>query len=175
MNHDTPDIRLRAMEPEDLDTLYRIENDRRLWNTGATNVPYSRFTLHNYIADSVNDIYADRQLRLMIEHQDRVVGIIDLMNFDPRHSRAELGIVIIDSYRRRGFATAAIGRIASYARDTLHLHQLYAIADTTNRASIATLLSAGFRRTATLADWLHCPEGYRPAELMQLTLSVKEH
>lgn len=174
MTH-TPDIRLRAMEPEDLDTLYRIENDRQLWNTGATNVPYSRFTLHNYIADNVNDIYSDRQLRLMIEHEDHVVGIIDLINFDPRHSRAELGIVIIDSYRRRGFATAAIDRLTAYARDTLHMHQIYAIADTANQASIATLCSAGFRRTATLTDWLHCPDGYRDAALMQLSLSVKEH
>lgn len=43
-------IRLRALEPEDLDMLYEIENDRSLWNVGATNVPYSRYTLHDYIA-----------------------------------------------------------------------------------------------------------------------------
>ena len=59
-------VSLRAMEPEDLDVLYRIENDTKLWNVGCTNVPYSRFTLHNYIADCKNDIYADRQLRLII-------------------------------------------------------------------------------------------------------------
>ena len=39
-------IRLRALEPEDLDELYQIENDRRLWDVGLTNVPYSRFALH---------------------------------------------------------------------------------------------------------------------------------
>ena len=37
-----PSIRLRAIEPEDLDLLYLIENDTRLWNVGTTNVPYSR-------------------------------------------------------------------------------------------------------------------------------------
>ena len=30
---------LRAMEPEDLDLLYQIENDTKLWNIGLTNVP----------------------------------------------------------------------------------------------------------------------------------------
>ena len=35
-------IRLRAMEPEDLELLYKIENDVRLWNVGATNVPPTR-------------------------------------------------------------------------------------------------------------------------------------
>ena len=52
----TPEIRLRALEPEDLDLLYKIENDMKLWNVGATNVPYSRYTLHDYIATASNDI-----------------------------------------------------------------------------------------------------------------------
>ena len=34
-----PKIRLRALEPEDLDLLYRIENDVTLWNVGSSNVP----------------------------------------------------------------------------------------------------------------------------------------
>ena len=33
-------LTLRAMEPEDIDLLYRIENDRSLWDVGSTNVPY---------------------------------------------------------------------------------------------------------------------------------------
>ena len=52
-------VRLRAMEPEDLDFLYNIENDRELWNVGNTNVPYSRYVLHDYIANATNDIYSD--------------------------------------------------------------------------------------------------------------------
>ena len=72
-----PFVKLRAIEPEDLDILYQIENDISLWNVGCTNVPYSRYTLHNYIADCVNDIYTDRQLRMMIENDKaEVVGII---------------------------------------------------------------------------------------------------
>ena len=67
-----PEVRLRAMEPEDLDLLYRIENDVKLWHVSTTNVPYSRFTLHEYIANSTGDIYVDRQVRLMIENA--VVG-----------------------------------------------------------------------------------------------------
>ena len=65
------EVRLRAMEPEDLDMLYHIENDRSLWNISATNVPYSRYALHNYIADAKNDIYIDGQLRMMIENREQ--------------------------------------------------------------------------------------------------------
>ena len=56
---------LRAMEPEDLDVLYSIENDIELWSAGYTTVPYSRYILHDYIANATCDIYADRQVRLM--------------------------------------------------------------------------------------------------------------
>ena len=74
-------VRLRAMEPEDLDMLYHIENDRSLWNVSATNVPYSRYALHNYIADAKNDIYIDGQVRLIIENeQQETVGVIDLVD-----------------------------------------------------------------------------------------------
>lgn len=69
-----PTVTLRAMEPEDLDALYRIENDRQLWNIGSTNVPYSRYALHNYIADAKNDIYIDGQIRMMIENEGHCGG-----------------------------------------------------------------------------------------------------
>ena len=36
------EIILRALEPEDLDVLYSIENDIELWSVGYTTVPYSR-------------------------------------------------------------------------------------------------------------------------------------
>ena len=102
-------IRLRAMEPEDLDWLYKIENDTTLWNVGATNVPYSRYALHDYIANAANDIYIDKQVRLIIDDGLGVpVGVVDLVNFDPRHLRAEVGIVIESKYRRCGYAAMAL-------------------------------------------------------------------
>ena len=37
-----PQVRLRALEPEDLDILYRYENDSSLWEVGTTIAPFSR-------------------------------------------------------------------------------------------------------------------------------------
>ena len=76
-------IHLRALEPEDLDMLYQIENNRELWSVGVTNVPYSRYILQEYIATQKGDIYADRQVRLMIEDlEGECVGIADIINFE---------------------------------------------------------------------------------------------
>ena len=38
-------IELRAVEPEDLDALYRWENDSSLWIYGSTVSPFSRYLL----------------------------------------------------------------------------------------------------------------------------------
>lgn len=166
-----PTVTLRAMEPEDLDLLYEIENDRSLWNVGATNVPYSRYALHTYLAQSQSNIYADEQVRLMIENDQRqTVGIIDLTQFDPRNQRAELGIVILNACRGKGYASAAVRQIFGYSRDILHLHQLYAFVATDNEDSLALFTHLGFQRGATLRDWLFRNGTYHDACLMQFFL-----
>lgn len=167
-NRENPFVKLRAIEPEDLDILYEIENNTSLWDVGCTNVPYSRFTLHNYIADCMNDIYTDKQLRLMIENADGdVVGIIDLINFDPRHQRAEVGIVVKSEFRRRGYASSAISRIMRYASNNLHLHQLYVFVDSCNTGSLSLFKTLGFSTEAVLKEWLYKDGKYRDAVLMQ--------
>lgn len=165
-------IKLRAIEPEDLDDLYAVENDRQIWDVGITNVPYSRFLLHEYIANSTCDIYSDRQVRLMIKDVDKqeTIGIIDLMNFDPRHQRAELGIVIKSQYRRQGYASAAITKIMNYARTTIHLHQLFVIVDSTNEPAQQLFQKTGFIATSVLQDWLFDGKNYRKAVILQLFL-----
>lgn len=161
-------IKLRALEPEDLDILYMIENDIGLWNVGTTNVPYSRYTLHDYIARATNDIYTDRQVRLMAENEaGEVVGIVDIVNFDPQHQRAELGIVIMTAHRRQGYATAAVEEILHYAQRILHLHQLYAIVDKQNTAALQLFKKTAFKESAQLAQWLYDGQAYRDVLLLQ--------
>ena len=156
------------MEPEDLELLYRIENDTTLWNVGATNVPYSRYTLHDYIANSSDDIFADRQVRLMVENDEgETIGIADLVQFSPQHLRAEVGIVIMNAQRRKGYATAAIEALCDYALRIVHLHQLYAVVDENNEAAVALFRKAGFSTGNTLNEWLFDGHEYHNALLMQ--------
>lgn len=162
-----PTVRLRAVEPEDLELLYSIENDRKLWNVGATNVPYSHYVIRNYIANTSSDIYADKQLRLIVETLDgTAVGIVDLVNFDPRHLRAEIGIVILDAYRRQGYAYAAFSQLLDYSSSVLHLNQLYAVVAVNNEPCISLLSKLRFSSSATLQQWLLGDDGFEDAVLM---------
>lgn len=171
MTRSLPVVCLRAIEPEDLDMLYGIENDTKLWNVSVTSVPYSRYTLYDYIANSKNDIYSDRQVRMMVENGGgEVVGIVDLINFDPKHLRAEIGIVIKREYRNQGYAQAAIGEICDYALNVLHLHQLYALVNRDNPHSLKLFEKTGFSVSSELKDWLFDGKNYHNAVLMQLFL-----
>ena len=163
-----PTIRLRAIEPEDLDLLYQIENDSSLWDVGTTNVPYSRYTLHDYIATSADDIYADRQVRLVIDNEaGQTGGMVDLVRFDPQHQRAEAGIVVLKSCRRQGYATAALAELRSYALRVLHLHQLYAVVKSDNQEALHVFQNAGFAQQMVLKEWLFDGRKYHDAHLLQ--------
>ena len=89
-------IYLRAAEPEDLEVMYEMENDPGAWDVRSFIVPYSRYVLKQYIEDSQCDVFADKQLRLMIVKRDnnQVVGTIDLTDFVPMHGRAGVGIAV---------------------------------------------------------------------------------
>lgn len=163
-----PDIKLRAIEPEDLDILYKIENDELLWDVGISNVHYSRYILHEYIANTKGDIYTDKQARLIIENNDNnVVGIVDIVDFDPKNLRAEIGIVIQKCYRNMGYAQSAILHIIDYTKHVLHLHQLYAYINADNIGSIKIFSCTGFTQSAILKDWLYDGSKYHDAVIMQ--------
>lgn len=162
---------LRALEPNDIELLYQIENDSREWVLSATNMPYSREFLANYILSTTGDIYIDKQVRLVIsDENDAPVGLVDLQNFDPKNLRAEVGIAILPDHRGRGLAVRALTELLCYAASTLHLHQVYAIIPVNNAASIAMVRKCGFLHQNTLKDWVFDGNIYQDALFFQRIL-----
>ena len=161
-------IKLRAVEPEDLDLMYLIENDTELWRCGQATVPFSHYALKQYIAETTNDFFHDRQLRLVIEKADGTsVGFVDLQNYNPQHHRAEVGIVVVPEQQRQGLATEALRLLAGYVSVHLGIHQLYALVPEGNEASIALFEKCGYKKTATLQDWLNSPIGWQSVMVFQ--------
>ncbi|MCH5302602.1 MAG: GNAT family N-acetyltransferase [Prevotella sp.] len=164
-------VTLRAIEPEDLEVLYQIENDSQEWALGCSNVPYSRYVLHEYIANQSCDIYADKQVRLMVVNEDKVpVGIVDLVNFDPKNRRAELGMIIMRQYRHQGYGKLALNEICRYALTTLHLKQIYLYVDTNNMECVNLFENHCNLMPVRLKDWLYDGREYQDALLFQIIL-----
>ena len=167
----TRHIKLRAIEPEDIDFLYTIENDSDLWDVGVSNMPYSRFLLNKYIISCTSDIYADRPMRLVMEDgEGRPVGLLDLFNFEPQHLRAEVGVAVLRSERNRGYGVQAVCLAVEYARNVLHLHQLCAVVAKDNIPSMRIFQEGGFQENAVLKDWIFDGKEYHHAAFMQIFL-----
>ena len=159
---------LRAPEPEDLELMYAMENDTTLWCAGNATLPYSRYTLRAYLEQSRQDLLSERQARFVIELSDgNCAGMIDLADYDPINSRAEVCIGILGKYRGHGIATQALQLLCQYAAERLHLHQLYAYIPVWNNESIKLFEKAEFTRHATLKEWQRGKEGYFDVILMQ--------
>ena len=110
-------------------------------------------------------------MRLIVENEEgQTVGIVDVVNFDPQHQRAELGIVIMNNHRRQGYASAAVSELVGYAQRILHLHQIYVFVDIRNEAAKNLFNSLAFSESARLKDWLFDGKEYRDALLMQRIL-----
>jgi len=163
-------IYLRALEPEDLDFVYQIENDERIWEMSTTQTPYSRFLIKQYLENAHQDIYDAKQLRLVIcSNDDVTLGLIDLFDFNPTHNRAGVGILIAEKeYRRKGYGKEALQLVINYTKTHLRLHQLYANIADDNMASIQLFEKNGFKKIGTKKEWNLVGEKYKDEFLYQL-------
>ena len=161
-------VTLCTPEPEDLELMYAMENDTELWSVGNATLPYSRYTLREYLEQSRQDLFAERQARFVIENSNgERVGMIDLVDYDPLNSRAEVCIGLLGKFRKQGLATAALQLLCSYAMEKLHIHQLYAYIPEKNVESYNLFLKNGFVKSAVLKDWQRTENGYKNVILVQ--------
>lgn len=160
---------LRALEPEDLELLYRWENDSELWEVGNTLAPYSRYILREYIAGSDRSIYETRQLRLMVVERatGASAGLVDLFDFEPRPNRAACGILLDSCCQGRGLATEALRVLMDYAYTFLRLRQLYAHIPVANEPSKRLFMRCGFVESGVLRDWIRTRRGYSDVWVFQ--------
>ncbi len=165
-------IALRPLEPTDLDTLYHWENDCALWVVSDTVAPYSRAALWQYLEAYTGDIYAQRQLRLMITlaSDGTPVGTIDFLNFDPLNNRAELGLFIDSRYRGKGLGRQALELLTDYAREHLGLRQLYVYIAVDNEVCLKLFDSYGYLRVGIIKSWVKRGNTYRDVVLLQMIL-----
>jgi diamine N-acetyltransferase len=165
------DIKLRALEPEDLGLLYEWENNQSYWSISNTITPFSRYNLKQYIENSHKNIYETGQLRLMIDHIEdkKTIGTIDIFEFDPFHKRAGIGILIADeSYRKKGFAAMSLTCLINYCFEILKLHQLYCNIISNNVESLDLFMKQGFVQNGIKKDWIKTDDGYLDELMFQL-------
>lgn len=168
-------VKLRALEPDDIELIYKWENDPEIWRISNTYTPFSKYILEKYIESSHLDIYQVKQLRLMIDAVEgnsgktRAVGTIDMFDFDPFHNRAGVGILIGERVdRRKGFASAALKEFTDYCFNILQLHQIYCNVLPSNEDSLKLFRKQGFKICGKKKEWIKIPGKYAEEYMLQL-------
>jgi diamine N-acetyltransferase len=163
-------ISLRAIEPSDLAFLYQIENNESFWSVSNTQKPFSKFLLQQYLENAHQDIYQAKQLRLVIfENKTKIsTGMIDLFDFDPKHLRVGLGILVAPKFESNGYATEALNLLTNYAFTNLDVHQVYANISEDNSKSIALFEKRGFKKFGVKKDWVYTNKQFKNELLFQL-------
>lgn len=194
------EVRLRALEPEDVDRLYLWENDRDMWPFGGTRAPLSRHQLWEYATNYDANPFAAGQLRLIIElatapdnaipqssqssqytqssqnsqnsHSSPIpCGVIDLYDIDPVNSRAMVGIMVAPQWRSRGIATRALELVGEYCRDILGLATIASEVASDNLPSIRLFGGkAAYRQVGERPSWYRRGERFVSALLFQKQL-----
>jgi len=166
-------VQLRAVEPNDIDIIYKWENNTSVWQLSNTLAPFSRHIIKQFIDNSHLDIFQSRQLRLMIDKIENdsaeTIGTIDIFDFEPLHKRAGIGILIADEQNRKnGFASEALDILIHYCFNTLQLHQLYCNITSDNTESLNLFQKKGFTLIGIKKDWLIFPKGKKDELMFQL-------
>jgi diamine N-acetyltransferase len=165
-------LNLRALEPTDLEFLYKWENNPSIWEVSNTLVPYSKFILHQYIENSNRDIFESKQLRLIIElnsaKDSEPIGTIDLFEIDFYHRRAGIGILIAnEKHRQKGFAAQSLNLIEEYSLNHLQLQQIHCKINADNIPSLKLFQSLGYEITGKLKDWKYTINGWKDVYILQ--------
>ena len=160
---------LRALEPEDLDFVYEIENDETIWELSHTQTPYSKFLIKQYLDAAHKDIYAAKQLRLVIcNHNYETLGLIDIFDFDFKNKKAGIGILIQNHKdRNKGYGKEALTLLVNYCFKQLQLHQVYCNVAEYNTASLKLFSALGFETVGLKKDWNFVNGSYEHEYILQ--------
>lgn len=160
-------ITLRAPEASDVASFMIWENDTKSWRDASTLAPFSRGQLVEYIANYRGDIFAERQLRLVIvdNASDNAIGLVDFFDFDPVNSFCYLGLYVAKDFRGKGIASRAVVLAERYLFSLLHIHQLFVVIGNDNASSLSIFERLGYKKVADIPDRLRRDDGYVSATL----------
>jgi len=163
-------ITLRAPELQDIDLLYKWENDESIWYLSNTNLPFSRFDLEQFILNGNHDVFVEKQYRFMIEKNDskELIGCVDLFEFDPKNKRVGVGILIDEKYRNQGMASGALDILIQYVFEQLDVHQLFCNILSSNAESLILFKRKQFSIIGVKRDWVFSEGKYHDEVLLQL-------
>ena len=120
------DIKLRPLEREDLRFVHQLDN----------NASVMRYWFE--------EPYDQSERRFVVECEGEKAGLVELVEINHVHRRAEFQIIISPEHQGKGLASRAAKLAMDYGFNVLNLYKLYLIVDKENEKAIHIYRKLGF-------------------------------
>lgn len=143
----SPQLRLRPLERDDLPFVHELDNNESVMHYWFEE-PYEAFV---ELCDLYDKHIHDQSERRFIVERDQVsVGLVELVEINHIHRRAEFQIIIAPEHQGNHYATIATRLAMDYAFTVLNLYKLSLIVDCENQRAIGVYKKLGFREEGLL-------------------------
>ena len=159
-------IRLRALERDDLRFVHKLNNNRNIMNYWFEE-PYEAFVELEDLYDK--HIHDQSERRFVAEDEIGIcVGLVELVEITYIHRRAEFQIIIDPFHQGKGYAETITKLAMEYAFRVLNIYKLYLIVATTNLKARHIYSKCGFKEEGRLVQEFFIDGAYQDAIRMYL-------
>lgn len=136
------EIRLRALEQTDLRFIHQLNNNRSIMSYWFEEPYESYYELEELFRKHIHD---NNERRFIAENSDKQsVGLVELVEIDSIHRKAEFQIIIAPDFQGCGYARTLINKALNYAFTILNLHKVYLSVAVNNEKAIHLYEDCGF-------------------------------
>jgi RimJ/RimL family protein N-acetyltransferase len=154
-------IYLKIPTMKDMDGIMKHINDRLVSRFMATVPhPYKRKDGEFYIKKMVKKNLKEKTgylFSICLKENDEIIGGIGLLAINKQHKNAEIGYWLGRKFWRKGYGTEALHLMLGFGFKRLKLNKIFAPIYHPNKASMALLKKAGFKKEGVLRK--HCRKG----------------
>ncbi|WMY97513.1 MAG: spermidine N1-acetyltransferase [Arsenophonus sp.] len=158
-------IKLRPLEREDLHFVHQLDNNASIMRYWFEE-PYEAFV---ELSDLYNKhIHDQLERRFIIEKEKNKLGLVELVEINYIHRRAEIGVIIDPRFQGEGYAEIATKLAMDYAFFVLNLYKIYLIVDKDNTKALHIYKKLGFNIEGNLIDEFFINGKYRTVVRMSI-------
>ncbi|MGE8203096.1 spermidine N1-acetyltransferase [Heyndrickxia sp. NPDC080065] len=154
------EIKLRPLERSDLEFVHALNINANVMSYWFEE-PYEAFVELQDLFDK--HIHDQGERRFIVKNNDEMLGLVEIVEIDYIHRRAEFQIIIDPKHQGKGYATSATRLAMNYAFSVLNMRKLYLIVDKTNEKAIHIYKKVGFHVEGELIDEFFVDGDYHDA------------
>lgn len=158
-------LKLRPLEREDLRFVHELDNNESVMHYWFEE-PYEAFVELCDLYDK--HIHDQSERRFVAEAEGERVGLVELVEINHIHRRAEFQVIVAPQHQGKGYATLATQLAVEYAFTVLNLHKLFLVVDCDNQPAIAVYRKLGFQEEGRLKHEFFVDGDYKDAIRMAI-------